>query len=190
VVKQYSNSWRLFFLIASATALIAGWLSTRVAYADEYPLYSNIHAEDNKVHIKSDILIASSTENLAEFKGHVRATQGSTVITCEQLKLFFKKGTLTEGKSNPGDNSIERIIATDNVKIRMENRVAFAEHAEYTLSNEKIILTGNPAKVSSGNTFITGNKITMWLDGRIQVEGKKGDQVESIIYPDKGLPTQ
>ncbi len=185
------NSGWLYILILATAGWLWGCFSTGIAFSDENPLYSDIHSEDNKVHIKSDLLIASSTENMAEFKGHVRATQGNTVITCEQLKLFFKKGALAEGGSNPGDNSIERIIATENVKIRMDNRVAFAQHAEYTLTNKKIILTGTPAKVSSGNTFIIGTKITMWLDGRIQVEGKKGgDQVESIIYPDKGLPMQ
>lgn len=190
VFNPIFNLGRLFILIVAATGLVGGWFSTRILSADENPLYSDIHSEDDKIHIKSDTLVASSTENLAEFKGHVRATQGNMVITCEQLKLFFKKGALAQGESNPGNNSIERIIATENVKIRLDNRVAFAEHAEYTLSSEKIILTGNPAKVSSGNTFITGHKIILWLDGRIQVERNKGEQVEAIIYPDKGFPNQ
>jgi lipopolysaccharide transport protein LptA len=168
--------------------LAGGWFSAPDLGADEIPLYSDIHSDDDKIQIKSDTLVA--TEKMSEFKGHVRATQGDTVITCEQLKLFFKKGALDKGESTPGDSSIERIIAIENVKIRMENRVAFAARAEYTLATEEIILTGTPAKVSSGNTLITGQKIILWLDGKIQVERKEGDQVEVLIYPEKGLSSQ
>ena len=180
-------------MIVMATGWVGGWFSAPLLSADENPLYSDIRSDDNKIQIKSDTLVA--TEKMSEFKGHVRATQGDTVITCEQLKLFFKKGALDQGESTPGNSSIERIIATHNVKIRMENRVAFAARAEYTLATEEIILTGSPAKVSSGNTLITGQKIILWMDGRIKVDGKEGDQkeggqVEVIFYPEKELPGQ
>ncbi len=177
-------------MILATAGLISGGFWIQAAGADENPLYSNIHSEKDKIQIKSDTLVANSTKNTAEFKGHVRAVQGDTVITCQRLKLFFKKGSLVEGQSSPGDNSIERIIAMESVKIRMDNRVAFAKRAEYRLVDKKIILTGTPAKVSSGNTFITGNKIVMWTDGQIHVERNEGEQVEAIIYPDKGLKKQ
>jgi len=180
----------MLILVVAATGLVAGWFSIPILSADENPLYSDIHSEENKIHIKSDSLVADSSKNMAEFIGHVRATQGDTIITCKNLKVFLKKGAMAEGEASPGNDSIEKIIATTNVKIRMENRVAFASHAIYQLSSEKIILTGAPAKVSSGNTFITGSKIIMWMDGRIKVESKKGEQVESFFYPNKKLSDQ
>ena len=165
-----------------------GLISTPMVNGDEQPLYRDIQSDDNKIHIKSDMLVASSDKNLAEFKGHVRATRGNMVITCERLKLFFKQGTIAESGSNPSNNSIERIVAKENVKIRMDDRLAFADHAEYTLSSGDIILTGDPVKVSSGNTFITGHKITLSSDGRINVQPTPGKQVEAVLYPENKTP--
>ena len=168
--------------------LTIGFISAPVIYADEQPLYRDIQSDDNKIHIKSDTLVASSNKNVAEFKGHVRATRGNMVITCERLNLFFKQGAMAESGSNPGNNSIERIVAKENVKIRMDDRLAFADRAEYTLSNGDIILTGDPVKVSSGNTFIPGHKITLSSDGRINVQPPPGKQVEAVLYPENKTP--
>ncbi len=172
----------------TVACLTIGLASAPVINADEQPLYRDIQSDDNKIHIKSDMLVASSNKNLAEFKGHVRVTRGNMVITCERLKLFYKRGAMAESSSNPGGNSIERIVAKENVKIRMDDRLAFADHAEYMLSSGDIILTGDPVKVSSGNTFITGYKITLSPDGRINVQPSPGKQVEAVLYPDNKTP--
>ena len=175
-------------MILAVICLTIGLISAPALNADEQPLYRDIQSDDHKIHIKSDALVASNDENLAEFTGRVRATRGTMVITCERLKLFFKQGAMAENGSNPGSSSIERIEAKKNVKIKMDDRLAFADQAEYTLSNGDIILTGDPVKVSSGNTFITGNKITMGSDGRIHVQPTPGKQVEAILYPKTETP--
>lgn len=173
-----------------ALTLVGGFYLIPLVGADERPLYQDIASDENKVHITSDTLTASSNENMAEFKGHVRATRGNMVITCERLKLFFKQGAMIENGTSQGSNSIERILAKKNVKIKMDDRLAFADQAEYFLASGDIILTGEPVKVSAGNTFINGHRITMASDGKITVLPGKGGQVEAMVFPESDSPTQ
>lgn len=177
-------------VMAIALALAGTLFSNTSTSADERPLYQDISSDENKIHITSDSLTASSNENLAEFTGHVRATQGNMVITCEHLKLFFKQGTMVENGTNPGNNSIERILAKKNVKIKMDDRLAFADQAEYYLASGDITLTGTPVKVSAGNTYISGHRITMASDGKITVLPGKGGQVEAMVFPESKEPAQ
>ncbi len=170
--------------------VVVGIAVSFYAEADERPLYKDISAEENKIRINSDTLTANSNKNMAEFRGNVRAIRGDMVITCDRLKLFFKQGAMTENGNPPGNNSIERILAKTNVKIKMEDRLAFADEAEYQLSTGDIILTGKPVKVSAGNTYITGHRITMAQDGKITVLPGKGGQVEAMVFPEPEATTQ
>lgn len=170
-------------MVLGIIGLTIGLISVPAVDADEQPLYRDIQSDQKKIHIKSDKLIANSAKNIAEFIGNVRATRGTMVITCKRMNLFFKEGSMAESGTSPDNSSIERIVAKHNVKIRMDDRLAFSDIAEYTLSTGDIILTGDPAKVYSGNTFITGHKITLTSDNRINVLPIPGKQVEAVLYP-------
>lgn len=182
MIKKCSKLWRPYGVMMMAAGLAIGLMGVPTVSADEEPLFLDIQSDANKIHIQSDKLIANSDKNIAEFIGNVRATRGTTVITCKQLNLYFKEGSMADSGASPDNSSIERIIAKDNVKIRMDDRLAFSDIAEYMLSTGDIILTGTPAKVYSGNTFITGHKITMTSDNQINVQPAPGEQVEAVLY--------
>lgn len=153
------------------------------AHADNKPYHTDNSHKEDKIHITADRLISNSKANYIEFIGNVRATQGTTVITSNRLKIFHKSG-LEEGE-NPimGEESIERIVASDNVKMRFDNRVAVTQQAVYTTENRILVLTGANSKITSGENSISGPKITLYrADGRITVEGSDEERVEALFY--------
>ncbi|MEA3415084.1 MAG: lipopolysaccharide transport periplasmic protein LptA [Thermodesulfobacteriota bacterium] len=151
------------------------------AYADNST--TNPEKDSNKIHITSDKLIADNEAMLAEFIGNVVAIRGTDVITADRLKIFYKKGVDKKEKPAAGEEMIKKIVANGNVVIKFDDKVARAQQAVYTAKTGIIVLTGPNSKVTSGNNFISGEKITMYRsDDRMIVEGGKEKRVEAVFY--------
>jgi len=184
-----SGNQILFFWI-TAFMLVAVLMNSFV-YAEDKPNFTDTHKnkKNEKIHITADKLISDHEAKYAEFIGNVMATQRDTVITADKLKIFFKRGM--DNKKNPlaGDESINKIVANGNVQIKFDNRVAVTQQAVYINETRVLVLSGANSKVISGNNSISGEKITIYrTDGRIQVEGGKGERVEAVLYTgEKGI---
>ena len=151
--------------------------------ADEQPLLKAETIDEERIHVVADSLTTDSVEKLAIFDGNVRATQGDSVITCDQLKVYYGDNPLSEEQTSTDQSSVKVVEAIGNVRIRSEDRLAFADKAIYTLATGKIVLSGINAKVTSGNSSIMGQKITMFRDDNNMIV-ERGDkkQVEAILY--------
>lgn len=135
------------------------------------------------IHITSDKLIADNKTGYAEFIGNVKATQDDTVITSDQLKIFYKKNMADKGPLSVSEESIHKIVAEGNVEIKFDNRVATAHQAVYNTETMVLVLSGNNSKIISENDSISGEKITFYrTDGRITVEGGNRKRVEAVFY--------
>lgn len=140
-------------------------------------------SDSSPIQIKSDSLVARNDANYAEFIGNVSTTQGTTLITSEKLKIFFSSEPEQKGKKDNTQESIKKVVASGNVVIRMENRTAYTAQAEYTPSSKVIVLSGPNSKVISGNNYVIGEKITVYVnEDRVMVERSKEKQVEAVFY--------
>jgi len=140
---------------------------------------------EKKIHITADRLIAEGNSNNAEFIGNVRAVQEKTVITSNKLKIFYKKDSPGIENNPKGEESIKEIIATGNVKILFDDKIAETEQAVYTAETRILVLNGHNSKITSGNNTISGSKITFFRDdGRINVEGGGKNRVEASFESD------
>jgi lipopolysaccharide export system protein LptA len=147
---------------------------------------------DKPIHITSDQLNINDMTKEAEFRGNVLATQENTVIHSDTLQIFYKKDQPVLENVPNSAQSIQKIIATGNVKINFDNRLAEADQAIYTADSGILELTGDNCKVTSEKNMISGKKIIFHRnDGRIQVESgqdNKRKRVEAVISSDgKGL---
>jgi lipopolysaccharide export system protein LptA len=139
-------------------------------------------AEDKKIHISARRLISNTAENTAEFIGDVRARQGETLILADSIKLFLKDDSTA--KEGAPAQSLEKLVASGNVKINLDNRLAVARQAVYITAQRVLILSGPGATVSSGDNTISGETITFYREeGRFTVEGGAGGRVEAVILP-------
>jgi lipopolysaccharide export system protein LptA len=161
------------------------WLCfTASAAADtDTPQPAQTAAAENRIHITADELITNTNERIVEFIGHVKAIQGTTVLTSNRLKVFYKASPQPQQQLKAQSDSISRIVAQGNVRIVFDNQVAEAEQADYVAAEKIIILTGKETKITSGNNSISGTKITLYRgEGKIQVESNKDKRVEAFFY--------
>lgn len=166
----------LFFLVVSTFFFMSG-------SADRNVFAFEKGSESSPIQIKSDSLVARNDANYAEFIGNVSTAQGTTLITSEKLKIFFSGDPEKKGKIDNTQESIKKVVASGNVVIRMENRTAYTAQAEYTPSSKVIVLSGPNSKVISGNNYVIGEKITVYVnEDRVLVERSKEKQVEAVFY--------
>ena len=143
-------------------------------------------APTEQIQVRADRLVADQGAQYAEFSGNVRASQGKTVITCDQLRIHYAADAV--GGSDQSGDPIEKIVAEGNVTIQFDDKVAHADQAVYTTKDRVLVLSGEESRVTSGKDAISGSKIIVdRISERIRVEsGNK--PVEAIFYPaGKGL---
>jgi len=109
---------------------------TGIAYSE--------NADQERIRVSAETLVVDNEAKYAEFIGNVRATQGNTVITGDSLKIFYKERS--GKKSAEAEESIEKIVAKGNVKIKFDNRVAETEQAVYTTESRVLVLSGSASK--------------------------------------------
>jgi len=191
VLDSNQNLCRILLFFATAFILLACLVATPSGYADEKPRDTDTRnlAKDQKIHITADKLISDNNADYAEFIGNVRATQEDTVITAAKLKIFFKKNPKKKKETTVGEEAINKIVASGNVKIKFDNRVAVARQAVYNTETEVLVLSGNNSRIVSGKDSISGEKITLYrTTGRINVESGGEKRVEAVFYSgEKGL---
>lgn len=138
------------------------------------------------VHILADNLLVDTETRSAEFSGNVRASQEGTVIQSARLKVYYEKGAVSDSSTPAGQQSVRKIVASGNVRIEFDNRVAVAEQAVYTSYDRVLTLSGKQVTVTSDNNTIAGEKIIIHRDdGRMIVEGGSKKRVEAVLTPGK-----
>ena len=170
--------WAVLFLLISCFLMHMAYASDTLSNPKK-----KSPGKNGAIHITSDKLISESKAGYAEFIGHVKATQGDTVITSDRLKIFFKKNIANKGPLSVSEESIHKIVAKGNVEIKFDNRVATAQEAVYNTETMVLVLSGNNSKVIGENDSISGEKITFYrIDGRIDVESGNNKRVEAVFY--------
>lgn len=128
--------------------------------------------------ITSDNMEASKKENVAIFRGNVKAQQKDYTLYSKELHVYYG-----DSKAGSGNREIKEIIATGDVKIIQTNRTATGEKAIYNRTAQTIVLTGN-AQVEQECDTVAGDKITIFLaEDKSIVEGGGDSRVKAIVFP-------
>jgi len=181
-----SNNRFAVCLFVSALCLWTILLAGRAAYAADAATKAKSSQETDAIKITSDRLIANRDSSWAEFSGNVRATQGDTVLTANSLKIYYRESMVQNTASSGAQGAVEKIVATGNVKIHFDGRLAESDQAVYTTGTRILVLSGAKSKVTSGKNSVSGKTITVDRnDDRITVEGGKETRVEAVIFSGK-----
>lgn len=178
--------------IGTVIALCSGLATLfSISYAADAGKVSADVAATEKIHIISDRLEADNNANWAEFIGNVHATQGKTIIESDRLKVYYKPKDQKKEKSpsgSGGDYDIDKVVASGNVKIVFEDRLAYTDKAVYLADTNIFVLTGANTRVTSGQNSITGDKIIVNRNtNHMTVEGTRKKRVEAIFYSKEKL---
>jgi lipopolysaccharide export system protein LptA len=158
-------------------------LLTDALQAQEGPLATPLNNKE-PIKITSDTLEADNRNQTFLFKGNVKVIQGSTEITSERLKVWYKSDGGGQGTSPDGASRIRDIEAGGNVVILFDGRTAKSERALYSADKGTLTLLGENATIIDGKNTIRGSKITLYrTQDRITVEGDRPGRVEVDIFP-------
>ncbi len=135
---------------------------------------------DKTLHVISDKMVAQKDTSMVEFIGNVKATREDSIIFADSIKIFIHSAeTKKEGQSD-----LKKIIATGNVEYTAGERKAFADKAVYTTENEILILTGKSPRLITGDSHVTGKKITLFRnEDRVMVESDGETRVQAVFNP-------
>ena len=152
-------------------------------YAQQSPLSSPLNNKE-QIQISADTLNVDNRNRTFVFKGNVKVVQGTTVITSEQFKVWYKADGEEQAATQGGNSRIRDIEASGNVVILFDGRTAKSDKALYSADNETLTLLGDNATVVDGKNAISGSKITLYrAKDRITVEGSSKGRVEAVFFP-------
>lgn len=171
----------------AAALLLAFSGADRRASAQNPARSPDAAALNEQIHVVADVLTSDSEARFAEFAGNVRATQGDTVITSDQLKIFYSERMAKSQNLSADEDAVQRIVATGNVRISFGDRLATAQEAVYTSETKILVLSGPQSTITIGKDSITGEKIIYnRSDGRITVESGRNSRVEAVFHSGGG----
>jgi len=175
--------------IATYTERARLWQEDQVLNADTIVLYrddkklkadSNVHTifytegtahpgeknERKPANVQADHLLYEDTIQRAVYSRNVRMTSSMGVLESNELEIFL-------GSTGGNEKSVERMLATGNVKIQQPGRLATSESAEFFQPEKKAILTGGmPRILDSERGSTSGARLTLFFDdGSISVVG-------------------
>ncbi len=168
--------WLGTIVLVSAAALFAN-----TAWTADQPQTGQ--PDNEPIQIVADQLISYNDDKYAEFIGNVKVTQGEFTITSDKLRIYYQGELLDSEKKGGDEGLLKKIIATGNVKITSEQYNAEAEKAEYDTATTTVILSGENAKIISGQNSISGSKITLnQKSGQVRVEGSGTKRIRAEFY--------
>jgi lipopolysaccharide export system protein LptA len=118
--------------------------------------------------ITSEKASYSAQINTARFLHNVKVNRNDAELSAQKLDVFLEKEM---GK-------IEKIVASDQVKISQKDKEISADHGIFFEKEKKVVLTGNPIS-RQGENVLSGKEIVYYFDSET-VEVKKA---RTILHP-------
>jgi lipopolysaccharide export system protein LptA len=151
-----------------------------VAQGDGQPVSTVLVQVDKKgattpVSITSGRLTYTDDQHRAHFEGGVIVRGADATITADHLDAFMiPRSQASANQSFKGQGQLDRIVAEGNVSIQGPARRAQGEKLDYTVAEDKFVLTGgSPSIFDAEHGKITGDSLTFYKrDDRVLVEGK------------------
>jgi len=133
--------------------------------------------------VRSEALEYDDQQRIAWYKGQVRLLRENLDVKSRELRAF-----LNQSKDGSGDSRLDRAFADGDVEIlqseKARTRRGLAEHAEYYVTDERVILHGGYPQMfdsATGNTS-RGRKLTYFANNdSLQVDGAPAQPAVNLI---------
>jgi len=164
------NKIKIIIKLATVFLVHSIFISSAIALTDDSTKPINIQADSAEI---------NDATGISTYRGNVKITQGSTVLTGDivTLETANKKvqKIISEGKLSTFKQTTD-----DGRKINAE-----AEKMVYSITGNKIILTTNAKLTEASNTFAS-DKITFYTDKEIVTAGSSSgnDRVNITVFPE------
>ncbi|MCP5112327.1 MAG: hypothetical protein GY953_15995, partial [bacterium] len=128
--------------------------------------------------VRANQLVYDDRERLAHYKGSVKLERPAMEVTARELRALLRKD---------GEKGLDQAFADGEVHIVQQTvertRTGTAEHAEYYLDEEKVILNGGAPKLMDSLKGTTeGRQLTYYAhDDRLLVDGAEAKPASSRL---------
>jgi lipopolysaccharide transport protein LptA len=113
------------------------------------------------------------------FTDDVRASQGNFELRARKLEAFYPAQS-----SQP-----EKLVATGNVRLSQDNRLARCDEATYFRDGQRVVCVGRNAILTQDQDQLQGREITFHLDSEILfVRGGASVEIQSDGTPSEARP--
>ncbi len=170
VAKIMKNKLKPMLKIITVFLLVCTFSLNAIALTDDSTKPINIQADSAEI---------NDDTGISTYRGNVKITQGSTVLTGDIVILETAnkkvKKIISEGKLSTFKQTTD-----DGRKINAE-----AEKMVYSITGNKIVLTKNAKLTEAGNSFAS-DKITFYTDKEIVTAGSSSgnDRVNITVFPE------
>lgn len=150
-----------------------------------------LHAAEKEVpvNITADRMEYSDTGKNVVFTGNVKVVRDSMVVDSERLVAYLGQGGPgggVKGGTGASGGQVEKIVATGNVRVKMDQRKGKCATLTYDVKNGVLTMEGNPV-LSEGRNTIQGEVVKFYLkDSRSEIIGGK-KRVEAIFFTPKEM---
>ncbi len=174
-LKAYGDS-------ACTQCVISNFLGTSTSSAQPS---KREQAAPSTFRVISERLLYSDAERKASFLHHVQVVSSSGMLFSDDAEIFLtpvstaKKKNLSSSRNNGEQSSVERIVATGNVKLLQQGRSATGTRLVYTAADGHFVLTGDeaapPKVIDLDRGTVTGQVLTFASrEQAIMVSGTPG----------------
>lgn len=166
---MFASRLRLSRLTVLLFLWVLFWWGSAPAWGSRNPLLKTTEDPNISMTIKADAMTFFDLENKAVFEGNVVVVRGEMTLKSESLEIRFSpKVPRGSGSSTPVGSSFEgreivMMTAEGDVDVRQGNQRAKAGRAVYRKETGSVELFVHP-EAWQGETYLTGTKITLWLD--------------------------
>lgn len=171
-----------------AAGMITGIVLALMVFAALSALAPAMAAENgvdlHRTRITSDKVIYAGENETILFQGNVRVRRSDFDLWCRKMTVHLASdGSGRGGPRGSGDASdFEKIVAEENVRLRMANRNATCHKAIYRSKEETITMLGD-VRLRQGRNRISGQEVRMDLArNTTEILGSGSSQVEATFY--------
>lgn len=159
--------------------------------------------QGNATRITAGKMVYKHKDNQINFIDNVIVDTKDFRMKCEDLVVYLNKaavsksklgsGQVEEGETGEGEGqdqqsmdiqqSLDKVVATKNVRITMENRAAQSARAVYLRGKNLLTLSGDVVLIEGPNR-IRAETVRLYLDeNKSEIVSGKQNQVEALIFP-------
>ena len=180
-MKYHLSRWALLYLISLSFSLCSFTTSAETRQKEVF------NKDTQKpIYIESNNWEWDYQKNIIAFTGDVELRKDDLKINCREMFVYINNQSGNKSLENI-DSGIEKILALENVKIRQQDFEAMAKKAEYYQNDEKIIFSGDPAKIKWEDSSSDCMLVTvMFKENRIEnikCDGSENTKTKTVFYP-------
>lgn len=131
------------------------------------------------VEITSDQgLELSQEQHSVTARGHAKAVRGGVTVTADELVAYYRPragatpataSAATADQGGPGgDSEIWKVVADGGVTIASPTATAIGDHAEYTIDDQVVRLTGKDLRLTTQSEIVTARDALEYWEAKQQ----------------------